>query len=571
MKTINTKKFMDMFSSGCLQIEQSCDYINELNVFPVPDGDTGTNLKITTKSAYDATMQKITPSSSFVEVKTVLSRQLLMNARGNSGVIFSQIFRGFFDSINEEIIELDCEVLKKCLISAKERSYKSISNPVEGTILTIIRVISEEMEKETTDNVVDFFEKLVAVGFDILKQTPEMLISLKEAKVVDSGGYGLCKFFEGMYLNLTGSKDNIEKNENIQKLQSDIKDLAASSKNTFINNQSRMEISEEGFGYCCEFIIQLNFITHEEQEIKKPWIQQEFEKELLSIGDSLIVVKDEEIVKVHMHTLHPHKFLFIGQNYGEFLKVKIENMTQQYLDSHPEINPKEIFKTKQLTEEIKIVSTLPSKKLYDYFKEQFKVETCILTEETGNPSTNDILNNIKYTNSKNVLVITDDSNIILSAEQTVELLKNKINVFIVKAKNAMESLFACINFNPSYSLYENQKEMNKVVRRSITGLISKSVKTAKFNDVMVEKGDNIGILDKKIVLAEKTTEAAAISLIKKMKNKIRKPEIIYMIYGEGIPLREVRNIEKFVNENYGIRCITIKGEQRLYQYYIGIA
>ena len=263
MKTIDSKKFLDMFGAGCQQITDSCDYINELNVFPVPDGDTGTNLKITTNSAYESTLQKISDNSTFVEITSILSRQLLMNARGNSGVIFSQIFRGFFDSIKEENNKLDCDLLKKCLISAKERAYRSITNPIEGTILTIIRVISEEMQNKDIDDIEHFFKEVVSVGFDILKKTPDMLISLKEAKVVDSGGYGLCKFFEGMYLCVSGSLVTDKSNEKLKKDESDIKDITINSKNTFINNQSRSEISEEGFGYCCEFIIQQNFVTYD--------------------------------------------------------------------------------------------------------------------------------------------------------------------------------------------------------------------------------------------------------------------------------------------------------------------
>lgn len=570
MKTIDSKKFLDMFGAGCQQITDSCDYINELNVFPVPDGDTGTNLKITTNSAYESTLQKISDNSTFVEITSILSRQLLMNARGNSGVIFSQIFRGFFDSIKEENNKLDCDLLKKCLISAKERAYRSITNPIEGTILTIIRVISEEMQNKNIDDIEHFFKEVVSVGFDILKKTPDMLISLKEAKVVDSGGYGLCKFFEGMYLCVSGSLVTDKSNEKLKKDESDIKDITINSKNTFINNQSRSEISEEGFGYCCEFIIQQNFVTYDGQKEKEKFNKNSFEKELLAFGDSLIVVTDDDIIKVHMHALEPYKVLLVGQKYGEFLKIKVENMTQQYLDTHPEINPKDIFKTTKLIDDVKLVVTLPSQKISEYYLEELNIENSIITEDTGNPSTNDILNSIKDTKSKNVIVVTDDSNIILSAEQTVELLKNKVNVSIVKGKNLMESMLACLNFNTSWSIYENEKQMNKVVKKSITGLISKSVKTAKFNDVMVQKGDNIGILDKKIVLSDKSTESAAISLIKKMKAKIRKPEMVYLIYGQGISLREVRNIEKFVNENYGIKIKAVSGNQKLYQYYIGI-
>lgn len=574
MKSVDIAILIGMFENGCLEIAKHFEYINELNVFPVPDGDTGTNMKITTSSAMELTKKKLNANSNVHEFGTVFCRQLLMNARGNSGVIFSQIIRGFFEPIKPEITEIDIPTFINCFKAAKEKSYKSISNPVEGTILTIIRIISEEIGKKDNKDIKELFKNAVTIGLDALKKTPEFLPSLKEAKVVDSGGYGLCKFLEGMY-NYLLDLNSLESNTNIVDVEiktagEAIDEISKNSKNTFIQNQSRLEINEEGFGYCCEFIIQKDFITHENQEEKLRFDITKFEKELLKIGDSLVTVDDFEIVKVHMHSLTPWKVLEIGQKYGEFLKIKIENMTQQYLDNHPEINVNDLFQKYDLSDDIKIVATCPSRKIADYLKNEFLIENVIISEETGNPSTNEIMNQITNTRSKNVLVITDDSNIILSAEQAVNLISDKYNVMVVRSKNIMESIIACIAFDQNKSLVENHKDMTKAIKRQITGLVSISVKTSKFNGVHVEKDDYIGIMDKKIVISEKKSEHALIGLIKKMKIKSRKSQILYLVYGDNVSLRELRNVEKFVNETYGIKFKAIEGKQKLYKYYVGL-
>ncbi|WP_412031935.1 DAK2 domain-containing protein [Malacoplasma muris] len=568
MKKIDSKLFINMFEGGCKFIAVNCDYMNELNVFPVPDGDTGTNMKITTTSAIENVKANITDQSNLYDITKLLARQLLMNARGNSGVIFSQIFRGFFDPIKEDTKEIDINLFIECLIAAKEKAYKSISNPVEGTILTIIRVVSEEVVKKTYNNTLELLENVTKIALDALKKTPNMLPSLKEAKVVDSGGYGLCKFFEGMLQVLSG-KETLDDQE-IKQASSEIKDISTNSKTTFITNPSRFEISEEGFGYCCEFIIQLNFKTTETQKAKVKWVKNIFEQELLEHGDSLIIVNDAEIVKVHVHSLYPYKIFEIGQKYGEFLKIKVDNMTKQFLDNHPEISPKELFKKFRMTNDIKIVATVPTESLAQYYDSQFNINNTIITEMIGNPSTNDLLTGIKTANSTNIIIVTDDSNIILSAEQAAILYKDKANVQIARCKNTMESIFACTVFNPNISVFDNIKEINKIIKKSFTGLLSTSVKTAQFGDVLVEKGDFIGIVDKKIILAEKNSEIGVISLIKKLVSRIRKPKIVYIVYGLDVTTREIRNIEKFVNESYGIKCKNIKGDQKLYKYFVGV-
>ncbi len=570
MKNLEKKVLVSMFENGANEIAKNYEYINELNVFPVPDGDTGTNMKITAVSAVENLKKQINNDTSLYDIGKIFCRQLLMNARGNSGVIFSQIIRGFFQPIEENTKDLSVELILKCFVSAKEKAYKSISNPVEGTILTIIRVISEQLKQEK--DVETLFKNALKIGLDTLKKTPDILPSLKEAKVVDSGGYGLCKFIEGMYnylISLSGKNETDDIKE-IEQQKESVDQISITSKNTFIQGQSRNDIVEEGFGYCCEFIIQKDFITHEKQQEKLKFNLKKFEKELMLIGDSLVTVDDNDIVKVHIHSINPWMVFEIGQKYGEFLKIKVDNMTLQYLENHPDISPEDLFSKFSLVDDPKIVATCPSKKIAEYLKTEFGIENIIITEETGNPSTNEIINQINKTRSKNVLVLTDDSNIILSAEQAADFSKNRCEVTVLKSKNIVEVISACLVYNTDKLIFENIRAMNRAIKKQDTAVLSTSVKTSKFNGVHVEKGDFIGIYDKKIILSEKNSEVAVKNLIRRLVEKNKRAKTLYVIYGNGITIREIRNIEKFANENFGIKCKLIDGGQKLYQYYIGI-
>ncbi|RXY97211.1 DAK2 domain-containing protein [Malacoplasma penetrans] len=573
MKSLETKILVSMFENGAKEIAKHYEYINELNVFPVPDGDTGTNMKITATSAVEALNKQLPELGSIYEVGKFFCRQLLMNARGNSGVIFSQIIRGFFEPIEESTKKLTIELIVRCFISAKEKAYKSISNPVEGTILTIIREISEQLPKENINDVEELFKKALTIGLNALEKTPEILPSLKETKVVDSGGYGLCKFLEGMYNQLVNSDDDNVQNKDIEieKKKETVESISVTSKNTFIQSKVRNDISEEGFGYCCEFIIQKDFITHEKQPLKIKFDLNKFEKEMLLAGESLVVVDDSDIVKVHIHSITPSLVFEIGQKYGEFLKLKVENMTLQYIESHPGVSPSDLFNKFSLTDDVQIVATCPSRKIADYLKNEFGINNVIVTEETGNPSTNEIMNQIINCKSRNILVLTDDSNIILSAEQAATFMKERYDVVVLKSKNIIEVINACLVFSSEKSISENARVMNRAIRKQDSAMLSVSVKTSKFNGVHVEKNDFIGIYDKKIVLAEKNSEIAITNLIKKLRDRNKKAQLLYIVYGQGVTLREIRNIEKFANENYGIKCKLIDGGQKIYRYFIGMS
>lgn len=568
LKAIDVKTLIKIFGFGSELIAKNYEYMNELNVFPVPDGDTGTNLKITTQNAIQLTIQKVTGDTTLFEFGTIFSRQLLMNARGNSGVIFSQIIKGFFEPIKDNTKEIDPDLFIECLKAAKEKSYKSVIDPIEGTILTIIRVSSQKLSDKKFDSIDTLLKELVKISSSTLKETPEMLPSLKEANVVDSGGYGLCKFFEGLYLGISSKENSVISEQTID----DEDNVAVQNKFNFIKNAARNNISEEGFGYCCEFIIGLDFITVDNQRNKLPWDKNDFEKKMLKFSDSVVLVDDVDIVKIHLHSTEPYKFLQLGQKYGEFLKIKIENMTLQYLEMHPDLDNKSLFRTSELSTDTKIIMTVPSQTIGDYMKDNYNVSAFINTERSGNPSTNEIINIIKGVDSENIIFIIDDSNIILSAEQAIEFIGNKYHIDLIKGKNIIESLFSCISFNKQWDISSNYKSMLKMIKKSHSAMISSSIKFGKFKSVIVNKGDYIGIINKEIIAADKNIDSLVMKTIDKLfsSHKIKKINEFYLIYGKGTLIKSLRNIEKYVNEKYGINCNIIDGNQLVYNFFIGI-
>lgn len=565
MKSINTKTLLKMIEFGSNKISENFEYINDLNVFPVPDGDTGINMKTSIVGAYE--MVKDLGDLPLDEFAKNFNRQLLMNARGNSGVIFSQIFRGFFDPIKEGQNELTYKDLPECFISAKERSYKSVSSPIEGTILTLIRMLSEEINEKRNEfqDVKSLFAYIEKRSFEIVEMTPDMLPSLKESGVVDSGAYGLAIFLQGMYQALedgtiqeTKPKTKIITNKTTQ-----------TKKVSFINSPERQEISEEGFGYCCEFICELNYKLFPEQIKKSNFNLSSFEKELLSIGNSLVLVQNENLVKVHIHTFTPYKMLEIGQKYGEFLKVKIENMTEQFFEKNNSIPRNELLKSMKLSDKTKIIVTVPSQKYGKFLKSEFGVSTFINTNKTGNPSIVEFVNKIDEVKSKNIVIIVDDSNIILSAEQAIQLKSNNINFLLIKARNPLEMMSALMSFEIEADFKTNLKYMNKAIQFSRTGMISTSVKTLKTKrGLHVQKGNYIGIQNKEIVASSDDIVTTSIDLIKKLIGK-EKPNLIYLLEGKDVNSNDVSKIEKFINEKYGIKCKKIIGEQKTYNLYFG--
>lgn len=568
MEKINIETLVHMFKIGSQQIANNFEYINELNVFPVPDGDTGTNMRITINGAIETIDNK--SFNSLSELGKTFSKGMLMNARGNSGVIFSQIIKGFTKSFPSDKIELNIKDLIKAFKEATEIAYKSVVQPVEGTILTVIRCVSEELDKkqEEFQTVEEVFKLVNTVAKKTLDLTPNMLPDLKIAGVVDSGGFGLVEFLKGMELAILGKDSSND--------TSDLNHLKINSSKLLGND---VHLKEEGHGYCTEFLLRLGMKAEESQQ-KSKFSEAKLNKEINKFVNSIVLVSDldEGIVKLHAHTLEPDKLLKAGLAYGEFIKVKVENMNLQVhernnnsdLSEQTQLNKHEIINDKNLKNDVKVVATAPSRILGKLIKESYGVYDYIDTNESGNPSIGQFVELIKSCNSKNVIVAIDDTNILLAAKEAAKQVKKFINCEIIVGKNFIECMSAISAFLADENIRNNLKTMTRVMKNTGSACISTSVKTIRYPHIMVHKNDYIAVVDKKIIAAEISVLDCVIKTMKILVKKIKKPELVIIVYGNGIPIREVRQLEKTISEKFGLYCESVNGGQKVYNYLIGI-
>lgn len=568
MEKINIETLVHMFKIGSQQIANNFEYINELNVFPVPDGDTGTNMRITINGAIETIDNK--SFNSLAELGKTFSKGMLMNARGNSGVIFSQIIKGFTKSFPSDKIELNIKDLIMAFKEATEIAYKSVVQPVEGTILTVIRCVSEELDKkqEEFQTIEEVFKLVNTVAKKTLDLTPSMLPDLKIAGVVDSGGFGLVEFLKGMELAVLGKDSSND--------TSDLNHLKINSPKLLGND---VHLKEEGHGYCTEFLLRLGMKAEESQQ-KSKFSEAKLNKEINKFVNSIVLVSDldEGIVKLHAHTLEPDKLLRAGLAYGEFIKVKVENMNLQVherntngdVNEQSQLNTHEIINEKNLKKEVKVVATAPSRILGKLIKESYGVYDYIDTNESGNPSIGQFVELIKSCNSKNVIIAIDDTNILLAAKEAAKQVKKFINCEIIVGKNFIECMSAISAFLPDENIRNNLKTMTRVMKNTGSACISTSVKTIRYPHIMVHKNDYIAVVDKKIVSAEISVLDCVIKTMKILVKKIKKPELVIIVYGNGIPIREVRQLEKTISEKFGLYCESVNGGQKVYNYLIGI-
>lgn len=568
MEKINIETLIHMFKIGSQQIANNFEYINELNVFPVPDGDTGTNMRITINGAIETIDNK--SFNSLAELGKTFSKGMLMNARGNSGVIFSQIIKGFTKSFPSDKIELNIKDLIKAFKEATEIAYKSVVQPVEGTILTVIRCVSEELDKkqEEFQTIEEVFKLVNTVAKKTLDLTPSMLPDLKIAGVVDSGGFGLVEFLKGMELAILGKDSSND--------TSDLNHLKINSPKLLGND---VHLKEEGHGYCTEFLLRLGMKAEENQQ-KSKFSEAKLNKEINKFVNSIVLVSDldEGIVKLHAHTLEPDKLLRAGLAYGEFIKVKVENMNLQVherntssdVNEQSQLNTHEIINEKNLKNEVKVVATAPSRILGKLIKESYGVYDYIDTNESGNPSIGQFVELIKSCNSKNVIIAIDDTNILLAAKEAAKQVKKFINCEIIVGKNFIECMSAISAFLPDENIRNNLKTMTRVMKNTGSACISTSVKTIRYPHIMVHKNDYISVVDKKIVAAEISVLDCVIKTMKILVKKIKKPELVIIVYGNGIPIREVRQLEKTISEKFGLYCESVNGGQKVYNYLVGI-
>ena len=573
---IDLKKFIEMIKGASRVLVIERDYIDDLNVFPVPDGDTGSNMNATVQGATLAIENKVIKN--FNELANIFSKALLMNARGNSGVILSQIMRGFLRNFTENVNSLDVDLLKESFILAKEKAYQSVINPVEGTILTVIRRIAEFVNSKKYNDEIELFADVISEGQLALDDTPNLLPELKEVGVVDSGGYGLLSFFKGM---------NAVLNDKIEEFISNIKSELTIRKGEtpYIDEENfnffDQHKNEEGFGYCSEVIINLNLCIDptNKNETKEQFNMEQFKNELLMIGNSLVCVEYDNLVKVHLHTMKPSRFLQISQKYGEFEKIKIENMTIQYeekindsINNQEAVTPdklNEVDEPIQLAEGLSIVVTVPTTKIADFIKEDFNVEQVLVTEEGVVPSTFDFINAIKKCERKSCLVIIDDTNLFLAAEQAKRNIDN-IEIEIIPGKNLFEAIYSLSMVDRNQNIKYNYRELSKNLKKVLSAVISTSVKDVNYSHIKVQKNNKIGIINKKIVVSVQDEFAALKLTLDKLILNCKIADICYLVYGANANINVVKEFERYCSEKYGIYCEARSGGQKTYDYYIGI-
>ena len=570
MTKLTITELRKMFINGGLAIANQFEYINKLNIFPVPDGDTGSNMKITTEGASQAIN-----SSNFNDLASfgkVYSRALLMNARGNSGVIFSQIMKGFVSTFKPDITELSLSELVDSFVAAKDQAYKTLSSPVEGTILTVIRMTADGLvaKKDSFTTIEDLFDLAVDLSKKALDETPNLLPQLKSANVVDSGGYGLCCYIQGMRDVISNKKTD---NSFIVKSQQPVD--TSSNKNTFINDPADIN---EGFGYCCEFIMTIGSKVAFHQRDKARFNVDILKKELSKIGNCLAVVVDDDIVKVHVHSLWPSRVLYIGSMFGEFNKVKIENMTLQFMENNPGTTLEELTKMKKngastskqtLDSKPKVIVTVPTDEMEKLFNESLCVDYIINYSINGNPSIKEFLNAFKAVNSKKILLIVDDSNAILAANQAIELIGKKYKIEAISSNDISVSYLACKAYSKTSSFVQNIKTIRKVIDVDF-GKIAIASKRAKYGGVKILPNDYIGFINKKIVISKKeltpVVERICDYIVKRNRKKSKKTVIIFV--GINVKLDDIRRIRKYLAEKYSLRTNIIQSGQKLYDYHI---
>ncbi|HEY8364037.1 MAG TPA: DAK2 domain-containing protein [Haloplasmataceae bacterium] len=540
--------FKQMIINGTVNLENNSDYIDQLNVFPVPDGDTGTNMKLTLSAGAKEIIN--IDSKSISEVAKKLSRGLLMGARGNSGVILSQLFRGFASGL-DNVDVADAIVFSRALKKGVETAYKAVMKPVEGTILTVSRESAEEVSRSVNPETSfeELLSRLVSEAKRSLKRTPDLLPILKEVGVVDSGGAGLVTIYEGFEKAINGEILKIDESK-VDKGQK--------------SAQSMFATEDINFMYCTEFIIQLD----KDKTRINPFTEQRLSSFLSSIGDSLVVVQDEDIVKVHVHTNEPGVALNFAQKYGEFLKLKIENMKEQHSSIVSEANhTMEKERTNAEMKEFGIISVCAGEGLANIFKEM-GCDYIISGGQTMNPSTEDFLKAIKEINAKNVIILPNNSNIIMAANQAAEVIEN-VNVKVVPTKTIPQGYSSLLIFNPSQDLEANYQAMLRQMKEVKSGQVTYAVRDTQYNGLTIKKNDYMGFFEKDIVVSNNNRLETTEALLLKMVDE--NTEIITVFYGEDVPLDEIESFNEFVEEHFqDIELEILEGNQPVYSYIIAI-
>lgn len=560
--SINSKLLARMFLAGAKNLDSKKDWINELNVFPVPDGDTGTNMTMTIMSAAKEVSSLTNPT--MAELAKAISSGSLRGARGNSGVILSQLFRGFCKVI-KEYDEIDVTILCEACQKAVETAYKAVMKPKEGTILTVAKGAAEkalELSDETED-VVTFVEEVIKQAEYVLDQTPEMLPVLKQAGVVDSGGQGLVQVLKGAYDALIGKE-----------IDYTIEGAPTGAAPAKISAETEAEIK---FGYCTEFIIVLNApMSDNEEHAYKAFLE--------SIGDSIVVVADDEIVKTHVHTNDPGLALQKALTFGSLSKIKIDNMREEHQEKLIKDSQKlaaqqkaeeEAYAAAQADEK---TNNMPAKEMGfvsvsigEGMNEVFRglgVDYLIEGGQTMNPSTEDMLNAIEHVNAKTVFILPNNKNIIMAANQAVDLVEDK-QIIVIPTKTIPQGITALVNYIPDHSAEENKEQMMAEIENVKTGQVTYAVRDTEIDGKTIKQNDFMGIGDKSILSVGTDLKATTLEMVDAMVDE--DSAIVSIYFGSDSDEDSANELAAAIEEKYpDVEVEVNDGGQPIYYYVISV-
>lgn len=543
MERINSQLLKDMLTSGMNNLANHSAEIDALNVFPVPDGDTGTNMNLTFSNGVKEALKE--DADTVGKICKTLSRGLLMGARGNSGVITSQIFRGFYQAV-EDLDEIDAMQLANALVNGSRVAYRAVMRPVEGTILTVVReaadytyayTVTEEIE-----DCVQVLQKMVDEANASLERTPELLPVLEEVGVVDSGGKGLCVILEGFLSALQGNviaaSDAAEVNEHAQ---------------------TKVQGGEEEFGFCTEFILRLN-----ENGIRH-FSEEQFKEELATIGNSIVCVQDDDLVKVHVHTLEPKTAIKMGKRQGRFVKLKVENMQEQH-DNILEKEEAAPVVSKREHQKYAIITVAPGAGVDQMFKE-LRADIVIGGGQTMNPSTEDFVSAVNQLDAEHILILPNNSNIVLAAQQAQSVCEDQ-DIHVLPTKTIPQGLSACVMFNQEVELEENLAEMQEAIDHVKSGEVTYAIKDTTYEGLEIKKDEYMGIFGKDIVVSCPDCLEASKALVDKMVDE--DSELVTLIYGKEATKEQAQALADYIEETSDAEVEIYDGKQPVYSFILGV-
>ena len=539
MEIIDGIVLKQMLESGMNHLSNHAAEVDALNVFPVPDGDTGTNMFLTVSNGVKAALQE--EKNHVGKILKTLSRGLLMGARGNSGVITSQIFRGIYQDLQDNET-IDASQLAHAFVNGSRIAYKAVMRPVEGTILTVVREAADytyayTVTEEITDCIL-VMEKMVEECNEALLRTPELLPVLAEVGVVDSGGKGLTIIFEGM---LEALKGNV---------------IGLSNESQSIDSAQTKVEGEEEFGFCTEFILKLS------ETGMRHFSESDFSNELATIGNSIVCVQDEDLVKVHVHTLEPFTAIKMGKRRGRFLKLKVENMQQQ----HDNILEKEEEQPAAEKKKYGIITVAPGSGIGDIFKE-LRADIVVGGGQTMNPSTEDFVEAIQKLNCDHIIILPNNSNIVMAANQAAQVCEDQ-DIHVLPAKTIPQGISACVMFNPEADIEENLSDMNEAIENVKSGEVTYAIKDTTYEGMDIKKDEFMGIFNRSIILSKPDCISATKALLDRMLDE--DSELVTLIYGEDATLEQAQQMGEYIEQISDAEVEIYEGKQPVYPFIIGV-